>query len=392
MTEFFVLPRIITWLVAFSLTLCTLAQTLSVVLCFYRYPRSRIRISETLLELLILGHIMFCTILHKNAEEELLQSALMPPELTILRYIYFASVATAVLSITVLTRKPATLPIIVAAALSLPLIESLTGYAFVYINLTAIAFWLVRSVITAINYYWEMGSGLSAFSVKNAIDSMITGVMFCERDGYILLVNEQMKRLIVEITGRLQRNGRHFLGLLTLGEIQPGCRVTWFEGQSVCILPDGSTWMFVMTELLVKRKNYIQLTAADITEHWKLASELEPQREELKRIRKGLYEAIENLHIISRERDRQTAKICALDLLGERLTVLLQIARNEHEPDYSLLRSMSHELIDELNTARKESPQESEFESLSQTFESIGINVDAKGEGVASLAKYLYDE
>jgi len=218
---------------------------------------------------------------------------------------------------------------------------------------------------------------------------MVTGVMFCEQDGFILLVNEQMQRLMTIITGKTQRNGRHFVSLLTLGEIEPGCRITWFEGQNVCLLPDNSAWIFGISELHIKRKVYTQITATDITERWRLTSELQPQSEELLLRQKELNEAIDNLQIVSRERETQRAKIRVHDILGERLTVLLRTVRSEQEPDYALFRRMSHELIDELKAVGSAPSPKDELNILKQTFESIGVEIVIEGELPDDPAKGL---
>jgi len=323
---------------------------------------------------------MLCTLLHLQAEEEFKTGVLAPPEYIILRLVFFAAVLSAVLAVTAFTRKPGMLPVILAAGLTLPLIEDLTGYAFVYLNIIVIAFWLIRSVVHGLSHYKVIMSGLSAFSVKNAIDSMITGVMFCQKNGYVLLVNDQMQILMNVITGKTQRNGRHFYSLLTLDDIEPGCKTTWFEGQNVCLLPNGSAWMFSMAEMRINKRDYIQLTATDITERWTLATRLQPQNEELTRRQKELSEAIANLHIVSRERETQRAKIRAHDLLGERLTVLLRTARSEKEPDYPLLRSLSSELIDELKAVGNAPSPSDELDILRQTFKSIGVEIIIEGE------------
>jgi len=315
-----------------------------------------------LLELFILGHIML----------------LATPDV-MARTAFFLAILAAVISITMFTKKPKALPVIIASGLTLPFIGELIGYWFVYLNVAVIIFWLIRSVTFGILYYSENKIALSALSVKNAIDSMTTGVMFCEVDGFILLVNKRMQWLMAAITGKIQRNGRHFISLLTLEETLQGCSVRWFEGQNVCILPNGSAWLFGVTEVHINEKKCIQITATDITARWKLTTELQPQNEELARRREELSEAISNLHIASRERETQKAKLRAHDILGERLTALLRIVRNENVPDYALLRNQSQELMDELKSSGSVASPEDEIGVLIKTFAAIGVEVEIHG-------------
>jgi len=380
LAEIFVLPGVVIYLAAVILTLCVLLQTFTAVVTFYRYPRNLTVVLETLLELLVLGQILVCILLFTQAEEEFKTGVLELPRYIALRIILFAAIAAAAIVVTAYTRKAKSLPVIIAAALSLPVIEHLAGYGFVHLKLFMISFWFVRSIVLGISCYNENKSGLSALSVKNAIDSMTTGVMFCDNDGFILLANERMHQLMTAITGKAQRNGRHFISLLTLGEIKPGCRASWLEGQNICLLPDDSAWMFSMAELQIKRNSYIQLTATDITERWKLAIELPPHNEELSQRQKELGKAIDDLFLVSRERVTQTAKIRAHNMLDKRISALLHAICNDKEPDCDRLRSMAYTMIDEFRCAGSESSPRDELDMLRQALAAIGVAILIEGE------------
>jgi len=386
MNELFVLPGVITYIVTYMLPVCVLAQTLVIAMCYSRYPHDRMKISETSAEILILVYIIFSAILYEQAEEGYRDGILSPPIYVGLRIVFFIIVTYVVTAVTVYTRKPNTLPIILAAGLTLPFIEVITGYAFVYLITVLIIFWLIRSVMAGLSYYKENKNGLSVLSIKNAIDFMTTGVMFCLRDGFILLSNKRMSELMKTITGKKQRNGKYFTGLLTSGEVKEGCKITWFEGQNVCLLPDDSVWMFKMTQLHVKRREYIQITASDITERWRLTEKLEKQSEELSKRRDDLNETLANIDTVSRERAIQISKMRAHDVLGERLTAMLRIVRNEKLPDHTVLRDQSQELIDELNSSKNKLSPQDELNVLIQTFASIGVEVILSGDSENNAA------
>jgi len=322
---------------------------------------------------------MLCALLHVQAEEEFRVGILIPPEIIIIRYILFAAVVTAVILVTVYSKKPKALTAVLASGLTLPFIEQLAGYAFVYINLTVIIFWLARSIIYGLSYRRENKSGLSALSVKIAIDSMVTGVMFCQQDGFVLLVNKRMQRLMEEITGKTQRNGRHFYSMLTLGEVKPDCNAVWFEEQNVIILPDGTTWQFSISELPIGRKKYIQLTAIEISELWDITSQLHPQNDILLKRQNELYDTIAQLHLLSRERETQKAKMRAHDILGEHLAVLQSTIFGNQSPDYALLRTLSQNLLDELKAVSGDPAPQEELEIMKQIFKAIDVVISITG-------------
>jgi signal transduction histidine kinase len=227
---------------------------------------------------------------------------------------------------------------------------------------------------------------------------MRSGVVFGEPDGFILLCNAQMQRLMTAITGKVRRNLNQFYELLA-ERIEPGCEKREFEGRVVCLLPDSSAWMFNKTELLIGRKKYIQLTASDITQQWELTERLRRQNDQLKRRSVELKETIDNLHILSRESVIEKAKMRAHDVLGEWLTLLLRTVRDKQAFDYNLhctgcagaakgrtpvsgLRSLSLGLIDEMKAGQgtnvAPTPQD-ELDSLRQVFGFIGVEIVLDG-------------
>jgi signal transduction histidine kinase len=148
----------------------------------------------------------------------------------------------------------------------------------------------------------------------------------------------------------------------------------------VCLLPDGSAWMFAMSELPIGRKMFLQLTATDITERWKLTEQLSAQNEELARRKEELDAAIANLHIVSRERETRRAKMRAHDILGERLTLMMRTIGGKREFDYAMLRALSSELMEELRAAKGEPAPQERLAVLRQVFEAVGVGVRLRGE------------
>ena len=69
----------------------------------------------------------------------------------------------------------------------------------------------------------------------------------------------------------------------------------------------------------------------------------------------------------------------AHDILGERLSVLLRTVKNEKNPDYALLRQLSHGLIDELKSVGDAPSPQDALEVLQQIFAAIGVEIFIKG-------------
>ncbi|NLA26614.1 MAG: hypothetical protein GX878_04395 [Firmicutes bacterium] len=380
MAEFYTWPDAARLLLTLFIALAVLLQTLAVVLSFYRHPGKRSRFFENLLELSVLLQILACSLLHGQVVQSLSITFIAPTGYGALRIALFAAVLPVAAAVLAMTKKPWPLLIVLASALTLPLMESAFGNTFAYLFLAALIFYLVRSIYICFLRYREINRNLSALSIKYMIDSLHTGLLFSESDGFTVLANEQMQRLMQRISGRVRRNANQFYELLASGNTKEDCKKAEFEGQIVCLLPEGEAWMFTKTGLEIRGGSYIQLTATDITKRWALTAQLQRQEEELKKKGEELSQAIATLHILSRERVTQRAKMQAHDVLGQRLTLLLRTIRSEQAPDYDLLRSLSQGLLEDLRGGEKRPSPQDELESLRQVFGSIGVDIELDGE------------
>ncbi|MCL2105519.1 MAG: hypothetical protein FWH26_00375 [Oscillospiraceae bacterium] len=324
-------------LLVLLLALCVLAQAMAMVLSFY----SRKRRLRALPELLLLVLLLFCSLLYGQALESFAIGLLAPmPE----------------------------------------------GHALAWAFLAAMLFSLPRSVYICLRRYREIRTSISALSIKSAMDSLRTGVLFSAPDGFILLFNAQMQRLMTAFAGRVYRNGNDFYDLLASGVLRPGCRKTEFEGRIVCLLPDDTAWQFSQTALRIGKKRYIHLTAADITERWELTARLQRQNGQLRQRNEKLKETIDNLHMLCQEREAQKAKMRAHDILGQRMALLLRTVRESQALDYGLLQALSRGLMDELKAIGEPSPRDV-LEGLRQEFGFIGVELRLEGPPPEDRAK-----
>ncbi len=391
--EFYLWPRGVSYALTFTIALCVLSQTLAVMASFYRHPRNRATLLEAVLELLVLGNVFAVSLLQGQAIQGYEMSLYTAGGYSGLRVLFFAAVALCALCVAAAARRPRALLALVASAATLPAAEMLTGRWFACLYIAAYLFWLARSVVIGLSRYREIRTNLSALSVKNAVDSLHTGVMFCERGGFTVLCNVRMQWLMSVLTGGARRNGALFLRMLASGEVMPGCSITWFEGENACHLPDGSVWLISITDLTIKRKKYFQLAATEITERWRLTAQLQARNGELTRRQSELTQTLMNLQTISRERETQRARMRAHDILGGRLTLLLRAVRGEPKPDYGLLRTLTAGLVEELKAAESAHSPRDDMEIFRQTFEAIGVKILLDGElpDDAQVGKLLVD-
>ena len=367
-------------LVVLLIASCVMAQTLTTVTSYYRRPRTRPLFFEDLFELFLLFHIIVLSLMMGQGLLSHFTGLIGPTGYIELRYISAGLVILLSCIVFAYRKKGLSLLAIAASCLTMPFFETICGNAYAWIYIFVLIFWLLRGIRVVVLRNCEIKESISALSIKDAIDSLHTGILFSEQDGFIALVNAQMQRLMMLTTGRIHRSSQDFYELLVSGELLSGCIKTEYEGQIVCLLPDETAWVFTQTGIQIKRKQYTQITATDITKQWALTLELQQQEELLILRGEELREMTQGLQALSHTRELQNAKLRAHDILGKRLTVLLHMVNSGQALENNLLRTQLQNLLDDLKTGQQDaaSPQE-KLAHLRQTFETISVEIQFDG-------------
>ena len=367
-------------LVTLLLALCVPMQTLAAVFSYYQRPHTRRCFFESLLELSLLFHIIVLSLLMGQGHLSHHLGIFAPTGYVALRYIAAVCVVALTCIVIAYNSNAWSLLIVAVSCLTLPLLETICGNTYALLYIAALFFWLLRGIRVSVVRYCEIRTSISYLSVKDAVDSLHTGILFSEPDGAITLVNAQMQRIMTVITGRIHRNARYFYELLTSGELSPGCRKTEYEGQILCLLPDETAWVFTRTEIQIRNKRYIQLTVADITERWALTAQLQQQEKLLVLRGEELRALIVGLQTLSQTREFQNAKLRAHDVLGKQLTMLLHSVSSGQALDYDLLRTQLKSLLADLKSRQSATSPRDKLTNLRQTFNTIGVDIHLDGE------------
>lgn len=379
MIEFFIFSGEARIFITFILGICVLAQTLAMVLNFYRRRQTIRRVFGTLFEFSILCELLVFSLLFGRVLNGYKSGFVVPTGNENLRMLVFFAVSIFAIIGCIFLKNISPFIVIPAAVISLPIIENIMGRTFPWFFVAALIFFLSRSIMVCVSSIISIRTDISALSVIRAIDTLKTGVLFSEKNGNVLLSNHQMQNLMLAITGKVFRNSIYFYDTLLLNEDESRYKKAELEGQIIYLLPNGTAWMFTKTDILLRLKHYIHISAADVTEHWALTTELQLYDKELRRKGEDLKSTIANLHIISKERELESAKMRAHDILGQRLSMLMRTIQNEDNPDYSLLTSLSKGLLDELKREQRKTMPYDELKSTQQTFATIGVDIIFKG-------------
>lgn len=380
MVEFYTFSWTARIAITFLLGVCVLSQTLTFIINFYRQRLKTLRILETLFEASMLCEILLLSFLYGQVVNGYKNGFVVPTGYESIRILLFCVILIFIVVIIILRKDLFPLTVTPSALISLPIVENLLGHAFPWIFVITLILFLGRSIRVSIFSVRAIRTSISVLSVTHAVDSLHTGVLFSENDGYTLLSNRQMQKLMLAITGETFRNSMQFYDMLVSDQYASRYKKTDMGGQIIYILPDETAWIFTKTNIAFSMKNYVHLSATDVSEQWALTSKLQIQEQELKGKSDELKQTIANLYTLSREKEIENAKIRAHDILGQRLTVLLRTIQNERNLDYDLLTSLSKGLLAELKSEQSEIGPHDELNNIQHIFEAIGVELKFDGQ------------
>ena len=378
MAEFYRFPHwmLTAWVMVAAL--CIVMQTLAISYSVRRLRTGWVRRVENGMECAVLAVVFLFAALLAQVQYGLYCGFLAPSAYGPARQGVFLLAAVLGTTVGVGTELIWPFFIIGGAAILLPLTEMITGPGYPFCFLVGILFFLLRSVHICLMRRRELYTQISSVSVKEAIDTLHTGLLFFRRSGEILLCNRRMDLLAQQMTGQSPQNGRALQLLLEDGPLHGGCTREVLGGQQVFRLPDSSVWSISAHDIPMGRRTLVLLTADDVTQRWDAVTLLARQNEALEKRGQELRHTIEHLQAICEMEEIARSKGRVHDLLGQRISLLLRALRDNQQPDEALLLEFARSLPTALREDGTPSPAR-RLELLQETFQGMEVSVDIRG-------------
>ena len=222
--------------------------------------------------------------------------------------------------------------------------------------------------------YRRRKATITRFSIKEGLDSLSSGLCFCEPNGRVILVNSCMNDLCHKLTGQDLQNADVFWQQLQNGQVNGDAVCLSGEGLPSFQLPDGTVWSFAWEKL----EGIFQLTAADITQIHTLTSKLEQENKQLAVLNKRLRDYGENADGLTRARERLDIKTKVHGTLGQALLATRRYLQNEDvAPDEAMdLWKSSIALLHKEAMQEKTQP----IQSLKKAAAATGVTLELRGE------------
>ena len=378
MAEFYRFPQWVLTALVMVTAVCIVLQTLTLSFSFRRLPAGWGRRAENGMECAVLAALFLFAALLGQVQYGLYGGFLLPSAYGNTRQVVFLLCAVLGAAAAVGTELIGPFFVIGGAAVLLPLTEAITGAAYPFFFLAALLYFLIRSAHVCLIRRRELYTQLSSVSVKEAIDTLHTGLLFFRQSGEPLLCNRRMDALAQQLTGQPLRSGLEFQRHLESGELQCGCVREVLGDQQVFRLSDASVWSISAHAIPMGRRTCILLTADDVTAHWDAVTLLARQNETLKKRGRELRHTIEHLQAICEAEEIARSKARVHDLFGQRISLLLRALRDDRQMDESLLLDFARNLPTALREDRTPSPAH-RLEMLRETFQGMEVSVEFQG-------------
>jgi len=384
MLEFyFISDNIRTAVIVFGslgLTALALAFTLAVY-CLHKY---RARIIKTALIFCALCQTFICCTMIAQTQMNAQSGFFVPSGYFVSRYVLFGVILALSVGLTAMdmrVKDKSFIPPVAAAvtaALTLPVTEALTGAAFPYLFIMALAIWFACGGRLSYMYAKELRTTISNLSIKQAMDSYDTSVMFYKRNGRILLLNNAMQKLMVKTSGTVFRSGTQYMESVSANAEAHEPEGAGAEGRGYLYrLPDGETWLYTLTEC---GNGAMQATAADVTEQERAASVMKEAQVKLEERNRHLKGVIENIEEIRRDKELIRMKSNAHDQMGQKLSILMNSLRQGKWPGYEVLASISADLLGDMKHAEETTKDpEQELNGIVEAFGQAGNHIYITG-------------
>lgn len=124
-------------------------------------------------------------------------------------------------------------------------------------------------------------SSLTSETIRQAVDLLPEGIVICSRDGTVRLSNLKMNDLAKALSGDLLVDGRRLWSIVVDTGKEQG-------GKYLVRLPSKEVWLFEKEKFTADEQVYTQITAADVTERYRIIDELADKNEHLLDIRRRM--------------------------------------------------------------------------------------------------------
>ncbi len=216
-------------------------------------------------------------------------------------------------------------------------------------------------------------------SVKEAIDSLPTGLCFFLINGRVLMKNKAVDRFCMRMTGAVLQNGKVFYEQLKSGQITPGFQSIG-TGDQIVIADEGSSaWSVQQKDTVYDKRPATMLIIADISEIWQKTRQLQLLMEKLSEVNRNLVKINKEIVEVTAAQEILNARLKIHDELGSNLLLIRKYLSNGGSDEE--MKTIREKL--QMNVAFLKNGYEpvtnDDYTLLFETARKLGVDVEVYG-------------
>ena len=219
---------------------------------------------------------------------------------------------------------------------------------------------------------------VSPASVKEAVDTLPTGICCYLPGGQVLLVNQAMEALCRDALGCSLQNGEVFRSRLEQGPYAPGCERLLAEGSRILVLPNGDARRISVQVASYEDQPLTVLLADEITEVYQKTLRLRENREQVARLNRRLAAYNREIVDLTIQQELLYTRIRLHDEMGADLLQVRRLIQSGGEIQERLeLRQRLRQNVSFLQG--QEAVPQDEYRLMLETAGKLGVRVQIEG-------------
>ncbi len=266
---------------------------------------------------------------------------------------------------------------IIAVAITLPYMSVLEYNGYIAFYIIALCVLITRSLLLFLSEIHRQRYSLSAYSIKEGLDTLGAGVMFCGNDGYIHLTNRKMSELIVRFFGEMQTDGNAFWQKIEGAQIDAVMR--HIVEDDIILRSNFDAWRFSRRAFEVKDSEYTEIIAIEVTKTIQAFAMLERDKETLLLQRVQIQKLTQNMEALRQEQEFSRIRSQVHDVMSQRLTAMQRLLQSHDAADYDALLPLLRDMVEQIK-AKEGGSVEKTYNELCVYFKRVGLSIEITGE------------
>ncbi len=313
MTTLYALPESWRFILICLAIIAVIGRALCYKLASFFDERGNLALRPSTLQLLLLIWTFIQSFLIVKAQLNVRDSVLTPMQWPVIRTSLAIAITLIILADTRRQKRLKQLVIVPFIALTLPQLEQSNSGCFAVCYALSLVFLLLNSYYIYRLYNRRLASEPSRLTVKEAIDSLDSGVLFAKQNGEIILINQAMQRQLLAALGKVYWPA----------EVIDFSAIPFDQSGRYRYVTSVQTTAFQHTNLPLGEAEYQQLTATDISEQWRMTEALAVKKRELEAAIATLTNSIDNIMTICQESEYRQLEIAIHNQMSRSISLLL---------------------------------------------------------------------